>query len=73
MQISKLITLTLPLKYLIVLWVLMILPPFKTVVKIDSCAASGRCRIFYNDGSTDLLFNPYIGQRILIKDLQPIR
>ena len=43
-----------------------IFPPFKVVVKIDSCANSGRCRVRFNDGSTDLLFNPYIGQAIRI-------
>lgn len=66
----KLSTLT----YLAILLIVLVIPAlFKTVVKIDSCAASGRCRVLFNDGTVDLLFNPYIGQRILIKDLQPIR
>lgn len=37
----------------------------KTVVRIESCANSGRCRVFYDDGTTDLLFNPYIGLKVL--------
>jgi hypothetical protein len=37
---------------------------YKTVVQIESCADSGRCRIIYSDGSTDLLLNPFIGQVI---------
>ena len=66
----KLSTLT----YLSILLIVLVIPAlFKTVVKIDSCAASGRCRVLFNDGTTDLLFNPYIGQRILIKSIQPIR
>lgn len=65
MKYLKLITLTLPLKYLIVVWVLMILPPFKVVVKIDSCSNSGRCRVYFNDGTTDLLLDPYVGQKII--------
>lgn len=67
MKYLKLSTLTLPLKYLIILWVLIILPPFKVVVKIESCASSGRCRVLFNDGSTDILFNPYVGMKILRK------
>ena len=66
----KLSTLT----YLAILLIVLVIPAlFKTVVKIDSCAASGRCRVIFSDGTSDLLFNPYIGQRILIKNLQPIR
>lgn len=65
----KLSTLT----YLAILLIVLVVPAlFKTVVKIDSCAASGRCRVLFNDGTTDLLFNPYIGQRFLVKDLRPI-
>ena len=41
---------------------------YKTVIKIESCASSMRCRVYFNDGSTDLLFNPYIGMKVLIKD-----
>jgi hypothetical protein len=70
MKYLKLSTLT----YLAILLVLLVVPAlFKTVIKIDSCADSGRCRVIYNDGTTDLLFNPYVGQRILVKNLQPIR
>jgi hypothetical protein len=70
MKYLKLSTLT----YLTILLVLLVVPAlFKTVVKIESCAASGRCRVVYSDGSTDLLFNPYVGQRFLVKDLRPIR
>lgn len=35
-----------------------------TVIEIESCANSGRCRVKLSDGSTDLLFYPYIGQVI---------
>lgn len=37
---------------------------FKVVVKIESCAASGRCRVEYNDGTLDLLLDPYVGQKV---------
>ena len=43
---------------------------YKTVIKIESCAVSMRCRVYFNDGSTDLLFNPYIGMKILVKKYQ---
>jgi len=36
----------------------------KTVVEIESCAASMRCRVIFDDGTTDLLFNPYVGLKI---------
>lgn len=35
-----------------------------TVVKIESCASSGRCRVIFDDGSTDLLYLPHIGQKV---------
>lgn len=38
--------------------------PFKTVTKIESCAESGRCRVYFDDNSTDLLFYPYIGMKV---------
>lgn len=37
---------------------------FKTVTKIESCASSGRCRVIFDDGTTDLVFNPYIGMKV---------
>lgn len=37
---------------------------FKTVIQIESCANSGRCRVYFDDNSTDLLYNPYIGMRV---------
>lgn len=40
---------------------------FKTVVRIESCADSGLCRVYFDDDSTDLLFYPYIGMK-WIKD-----
>lgn len=49
MQISKLITLTFLAMLLI-------------VIEIESCANSGRCRVRLSDGTTDLLFFPYLGQ-----------
>lgn len=70
MQYLKLSTLT----YSAILLGMLVVPAlFKTVIKIDSCAASGRCRIFFQDGTTDLLFNPYVGQMILVRNLRPIR
>jgi hypothetical protein len=72
MHYSKNNTLTF-LAILLILLVLVVPALFKTVIKIDSCAASGRCRVIFNDGTTDLLFNPYIGMRVLVKDLRPIR
>lgn len=35
-----------------------------TVVKIESCANSGRCRVIFDNGNIDLIFNPYVGMRI---------
>jgi hypothetical protein len=62
------------LTYLAILLIVLTVPAlFKTVILIDPCASSGRCRVYFQDGSTDLLFNPYIGQRVLVKDLRPIR
>jgi hypothetical protein len=37
---------------------------YKTVTVIESCADSGRCRVYFDDESTDLLFNPYIGMKV---------
>lgn len=37
---------------------------YKTVVKIESCASSGRCRVIFDDGSVDLLLYPLIGQKV---------
>lgn len=37
----------------------------KTVIEIESCAESGRCRVKFDDNSTDLLWNPYIGQKVV--------
>jgi hypothetical protein len=55
------------LKLLIILITLVVLPPHKKVVRILSCADSGRCRVEMSDGSLDLLFNPYVGQIVIIK------
>lgn len=35
-----------------------------TVTKIESCAASMRCRVIFDDGTTDLIFNPFIGMKV---------
>jgi hypothetical protein len=43
---------------------LILLIAFKTVTQIESCASSGRCRVYFDDNSTDLLYNPYIGMRV---------
>ncbi len=37
----------------------------KVVVEIESCADSGRCRVLFDDKSTDLLLNPYVGQKVI--------
>lgn len=37
---------------------------YRTVIKIESCASSGRCRVLFDDRSTDLLLYPYIGQKV---------
>lgn len=37
---------------------------YKTVIKIESCTRSGRCRVYFDDNSTDLMFNPYIGMKV---------
>lgn len=55
------------LSMLLVLITLVVLPPHKKVVRILSCADSGRCRVLMSDGSLDLLFNPYIGQIVIIR------
>lgn len=52
---------------IILLITLIILPPHKIVVKILSCANSGRCRVLMSDNTYDLLFNPYVGQIIKIR------
>jgi hypothetical protein len=53
------------MKYNILLLIFLVL--IKTIVSIDSCASSGRCRVTFSDGSTDLIFNPHIGQTVKIK------
>jgi len=52
------------MKYSTLLVIILLL--VKTVVTIESCASSGRCRVVFNDASTDLLFNPHIGQTVTI-------
>lgn len=37
----------------------------KVVTQIESCADSGRCRVIFNDGTTDLLLSPYVGQKVI--------
>lgn len=37
----------------------------KVVVQIDSCANSGRCRVIFDDRTTDLLLDPYVGQKVI--------
>lgn len=39
-------------------------PTYKTVVKIESCASSGRCRVIFDDGTTDLLYLPHVGMKV---------
>jgi hypothetical protein len=51
---------------IILLTTLLFLADIKTVVKIESCAAI-RCRVIFSDGSTDLLINPFIGQKVIKK------
>jgi hypothetical protein len=51
------------MKKLIILTMLTLV--FKTVIKIESCADSGICRVYFDDDSTDLLFYPYIGMKWL--------
>lgn len=38
---------------------------YKIVVKIVDCANSGRCRVIFDDNSTDLVFNPFIGMKVV--------
>ena len=39
-------------------------PTYKTVVKVESCASSGRCRVIFDDGTSDLLYLPSVGMRV---------
>ena len=39
-------------------------PIYKTVVKVESCASSGRCRVTFDDGTTDLLYFPNVGMKV---------
>lgn len=41
---------------------LILISMFLIVVEIVSCADSGRCRVVLSDGTTDLIFFPYLGQ-----------
>lgn len=42
----------------------LILLTILTVVKIESCANSGICRVIFDDNSTDLVYLPYIGMKV---------